>query len=114
MLYYIREVDQTMLTPLGFIAAQKSNLTEKLMQKLKQLLDYAASHKYAIITYQASGMVLAGHINASYLPESKVQSRVGGNLFMSNNTAFPPNNGEVFTMSKPSSQSYPQHQRLNW
>ena len=70
------------------------------MQKLKQLLDYAASHPNVVITYQASDMVLVGHIAALYLSETKACSRAGGNFFMSNSTAFPPNNGAVFTIAK--------------
>ena len=45
-------------------------------------------------------MILAGQIDASYLYKSNARSRAGGNLFMSNNTAFPPNNGAVLKISK--------------
>ena len=70
------------------------------MQKLKQFLDYAAPHPYAIITYHASDMVLAVHSNDSYLSETKVRSRSGGHFFMSNNMDLPHNNGAVFTIAK--------------
>ena len=70
------------------------------MQKLKQLLDYAATHPYSIITYHASDISLAGHIDASYLSETKSRSRAGENFFMSTNTEPPPNNVEVMTISK--------------
>ena len=70
------------------------------MPKVKQLLDYAASRPDAVITYQASEMVLAGHSDASYLSIQNYRSIVGGHLFMSNNTAFPPNNQAVFTIYK--------------
>ena len=63
-LYYAWSVNSTILKELGYITAQKK------MQKVKQLLDYAATHLYAIITYHASDMVLAGHSNASYLSEN--------------------------------------------
>ena len=49
----------TMLTALGSIADQQANPTEKKMQKVKQLLDYAASHPDAVLTYQASEMVVS-------------------------------------------------------
>ena len=100
LLYYARAVDPTMLTVLGSIAAHQANPTEKMMQKFKQLLDYAASHLDAVLTYQSSEMFLTGQINASYLYETKDSSRVGGHLFMSKNTTFPCNNGAVFTISK--------------
>ena len=45
-------------------------------------------------------MVLAGHSDAVYLSKNKACIRAGGNFFISNSTAFPPNNGAVFTISK--------------
>ena len=100
LLYYSRVVDPTMLISLGSIAAHQANPVEQTMKKLKQLLDYAATHPDTVITYQASDMVLAGHSNDSYLSETKARSRAGGHLFMSNNTAFPLNNGAVLNISK--------------
>ena len=60
-----------MLPALGSIASQKANPTKQTMQRVKQLLDYAAAHPNAIITYRASEMVLYGHSDASYLSEPK-------------------------------------------
>ena len=99
-MYYARAVDPTMITVLGYIAAQKANPNEQTMQKFKQLLDDAASHPDAVITYQASEMVFAGHSDALYLSKIKACSRSGGQLFMSNNTTFAPNNGAVFNIAK--------------
>ena len=65
--YYAREVDLTILTSLGSIAAQQENPTEKNMQKVKQFLDYATTHPDAVITYQANDMVLAGHSDAKHI-----------------------------------------------
>ena len=65
LLYYARAVDPIMLTSLGSITDHKANPTEKTMQKVKQLLDYAASHPDAVLTYQSSYMVLAGHSDTS-------------------------------------------------
>ena len=70
------------------------------MQKVKQLLYYAATHPDAILKYHASDMVLAGHSDASYLSETKSRSRAGGHFFMSNKTAFPPNNVAVLNIAK--------------
>ena len=66
-LYYARVVDVTMFPALGSIANQQANTMENTMKKVKQFLDYAATHRDAIITYHASDMVLAGHSDASYL-----------------------------------------------
>ena len=99
-MYYARAVDPSMLTVLGSIAAQQSNPTDQTIQKVNKLLDYSASHPDAVLTYQASDMVLAVHSDTSYLSGTKARSRAGGNLFTSNNTTFPPNNGAVFTIAK--------------
>jgi hypothetical protein len=64
-LYYARCVNSTMLTALGSIATQQANPTKNIMIKVKQFLDYAPTHPDAIVTYQASDMVLAAHSNAS-------------------------------------------------
>jgi hypothetical protein len=45
-------------------------------------------------------MVLAGHSNALYLSKTKAHSRVGGHIFMSNNTAKPLNNGAILTIAQ--------------
>ena len=41
------------------------------MRNIKQLLDYAATHPDAAVTYRASNMVLAAHSDPSYLSETK-------------------------------------------
>jgi hypothetical protein len=75
-----------MLTALGSLAMQQANPTVNTI-KVRQFLDYAATHPDAIITYHASNMVLAGHSNALYLLESKARSRAGGHFFMSTDMA---------------------------
>jgi hypothetical protein len=74
--------------------------TEETMNNTKLSLDYAASHKDAIITYQASDMVLIVHSNASYLSKPKARSCAGGHFFMSSNTKDPTNNGAVLNISQ--------------
>mgnify|MGYP006206904129 CR=1 FL=1 len=81
-LYYARCVDSTMLAALGSLATQQANPTTNTMSKVKQFLDYAATHPDAIVTYQASNMVLAAHSDASYLSEPKARSRVGGYFYL--------------------------------
>ena len=80
-LYYARAIDTKMLPALGSISTQQAAPTEKTMQKLKQFLDYAATHPDAIITYRDYGMVLAAHNDASCLSETKARSRAGGHFF---------------------------------
>ena len=63
-LYYARVVDTTMLLALGAIASEQASPTRATMKKLDQFLDYAASHEQAVLTYEASDMVLEVHSNA--------------------------------------------------
>jgi hypothetical protein len=100
LLYYAHCVDNTMLPALGSLATQQANPTQNTKKLVHQLLDYAATHPNAIITYRASDMVLAGHSNESYLLETNVRSRAGGHFFMSNNDAIPSNNGAILTISQ--------------
>jgi hypothetical protein len=97
-LYYTRCVDASMLPALGTLATQQASPTKNTMKKIKQFLDFAAMHSDAVVTYHASNMVLAGHIDASYLSKSNAQSRAGGHFFMSKNVETLPNNGVVFTI----------------
>ena len=68
------------------------------MHKIKQLLDYAATHPDAAVTYWSSNMVLAAHSEASYLSDTKERSRAGGHFFMASDIAFPKNNRAVHTV----------------
>ncbi len=99
-LYYGRAVDPTMLRSLSTIASTQAKPTKDTMKKTYAFLDYAATHQDAIITYQASNMVLAVHSDASYLSEPKVRSQAGGHFFMSSDTKDPSNNGTVLNMAQ--------------
>ncbi len=68
------------------------------MENIKLFLDYAASHQDAILTYQASDMVLIVHNNASYLSKPKARSCAGGHFVMSSNVTNPHNNGAVLNI----------------
>ena len=99
-LYYGRAVDSTMLTALSSIASTQAEPTEETMENIKLFLDYAASHQDAILTYQASDMVLIVHSDASYLSEPEARSRAGGHFFMSSDVANPRNNGAVLNIAQ--------------
>jgi hypothetical protein len=73
-LYYGHAIDSTMLTALSAIASAQAKPTEETMARCKQFLDYAATHKDAILTYKSSDMVLVVHSDASYLSKPKAQS----------------------------------------
>ncbi len=97
-LYYARCVNSTMLTALGSLATQQANPTQNTKKLVFQLLDYVATHPNAIITYQASSMVLTCHSDASYLLKTNACSRAGGHFYMSNDEAIPSNNGAILTI----------------
>ena len=99
-LYYARCVDSTMTTALGSLATQQSSPTTNTMAKIKQFLDYAATHPDAIVTYHPSNMVLAAHSDASYLSEINARSRAGGHFFMSDDTPSPANNSAIHTTAQ--------------
>ena len=79
-----------MLAALSAIAADQAAPTETTMARCKQFLDYVASQEDAIITYHASGMVLAGHSNTSYLSEKEAWSRAGDTGSCQKIKSFPP------------------------
>ena len=60
-----------MLTALVSIDTQQANPTDNTTKKVKLFLYYAATHPDAIVTYQASNIILAVHSDASYLLEIK-------------------------------------------
>ena len=92
LLYYARAVATTILTALSSIATEQAKPTQETMKKVKQLLDYCATQEEAIITYNASKMILAIHSNAGYCNE-----KAGGYFFLSNDETFPQNNGAFLT-----------------
>ena len=89
-----------MLTALGSIVTQQAIPTANTMRNIKQLLDYAATHPGAAVTYWSSSMVLDAHSDASYRSETKSRSRTGGHFFMASNIAVPENNGDVHTIAQ--------------
>jgi hypothetical protein len=99
-LYYARCIDSTMLTALGSLATQQANPATNTKKLVHPFVDYAATHPDAIITYQASNTVLAGHSDTSYLSETNARSQAGGHFIMSNNNALPSNNGAVLTIAQ--------------
>jgi hypothetical protein len=78
-----------MLVALSTIASAQSTGTEKTLDAVVQLLNYAASHPDATVRYKASDMYLWGHSDASYLSETKSRSRTGGYFFLSDRPADP-------------------------
>ncbi len=71
LLYYGRVVDNTILPALSAVATKQAKPSEKMMEVIKQLLDYCTTQEEAIILCKASKMILAVHSNAGYCNEKK-------------------------------------------
>ena len=99
LLYNARAVDPTILPALSAIATDQAKPTQATMKNVKQLLDYCSTQEEAIITFNASKMILAVHSDAGYANEKKSRSRAGGHFFLSNDDKFPPNNGAILTIA---------------
>jgi hypothetical protein len=84
LLYYARAVDCTMLAALGSLAAAPT--TQVTAKAITQLLNYATTHPDAVLSYQASDMILHVHSDASYQSESQSCSWAGGYFFLSSNS----------------------------
>ena len=89
-LYYTCKVDMTILLVLSAITADQSKPTERIMERVDQLLDYMHSNLNAVIQFQASDMILNIHSDVSYMSASKGRSRAGGYFFLGSL----PKNGE--------------------
>ena len=73
-----------MLVALGTIAAVQNQGTKNTADAIEHLLDYCASHPDEVIRYHPSDMILQVHSNASYISETKTQSRAGGYVYLGN------------------------------
>jgi hypothetical protein len=92
-------VDSTLLCPISAIASQSANPTEHTLELTHHLLDYLGTQEEAVLTYNASEMVLAAHSDASYLNEPNARSRAGGHFFLSSDSTIPQNNGAVLNIA---------------
>ena len=69
------------------------------MKQTLHFLDYVATQKEAVLTYNASEMKLAAHSDTSYLSEPKARSRAGGHFFLSSDLSVPHNNGTILNIA---------------
>jgi len=83
-LFYARAVDPTMLHALNCIAC--GGATQANLDATNYFLNYAASNPDAQIIYRKSDMILQGDSDAAYLVCPEARNRLGGYLFLGNNT----------------------------
>eukprot|EP00804_Cyclotella_cryptica_P019388 CCRYP_021122-RA/>CCRYP_021122-RA protein AED:0.40 eAED:0.40 QI:0/-1/0/1/-1/1/1/0/255 len=100
-------VDPTLLCPISAIASQSSKPTVETLKQTKQLLDYIATQDEAVLTYNASDMVLAIHSDASYLSEPAARSRAGDISFSHLMRKSHPTTGPSSTLPTSSNMSWP-------
>ena len=81
--FYIRSVDKKVLLALNTIGTHQDTATESTNEAINNLLDYLATYPNYVIVYKASSMVLATHVDTGFHNESKVRSRTGAHVFLS-------------------------------
>ena len=89
LLYYGRAVEHPILVALNEISTQQTHPTQKVMKKVKQLLDFVSTYPDATLRYYASNMILHVDSDAAYLVLPHAKSRVGGYFYLS---STPPTN----------------------
>ena len=98
-LYYARAVDVTLTYAVSKLATELAFATEDTLQNAHRLVDYAATHPDAEVTIHASGMVLRGESDASWVTERGSRSRVGGVWFLGSHSDETPFNAPVEVVS---------------
>jgi hypothetical protein len=74
---------------LNTIVTQQENETERTAMLVTHMLNYCATFPDAILTYDASDMILRIQSDASYISNPKAKSRGKGYFYLSNNTDSP-------------------------
>ena len=87
LLYYARAIDNTMLTAINEISAIQSKPTQKTLQAITKLLDYASTYPNTTIRFYSSDMVLYAESDAAYLVQPNARSRVAGFFYLSSKHA---------------------------
>ena len=98
LLFFGREVNNKLLVALSAISAQKSAATENTNTAITQLLDYVATYSYNGLFFRESDKILAAHLDAWFLNEPKVWSRLGAHVFLSEKVPTSPLNGDVLSI----------------
>ena len=92
-----------MLTALNDIGAQQALPTQKVKQKVQQLLDYANTYQDVFVRYYASDMQLHVDTDAAFLVLPKARSRIAGYYRLLRHTDSPhfkDDNGPFYILCK--------------
>jgi hypothetical protein len=87
-----------LLAALSAIAARQPNGTQAMANACHQLLDCIATHSNAGLRHHACDMILAVHIDASYLSKAG-KSCAAGHFYLTNQNNKNFNTGAVLTLS---------------
>jgi hypothetical protein len=99
--HYSRVIDYTMAEAVTAIARTQAAPTEDTLQRVNHLLQYAASHPYHCIIFEASDMILTAQSDASYQSIPGSRSKAGGVFYFANANDPPSkNNGLIGVYSK--------------
>ena len=82
-LNYGRTMDNTMLVALNEIAAHQASPTQFILEKCKQILNYAATYPNVRLRFHATDMVLCVDSNAAYLVQDGAHSWIAGHYILS-------------------------------
>ena len=83
LLYYACAVDNKLLVAISAISLRQAQATVTMEQAVNYLLDYVATYPNGGIVYWASNMILCAHADAGYLNESRLRSRSGAHIYLS-------------------------------
>ena len=107
--HYAATIDTTMIAVISSIATSMTTIIAKdLNFRMRQFLDYAATHPDVKNRYIASHMKIWVHSDASYHSEPKARSCAGGYFYLSSTSNLPidatsptyPTNGSILIMWK--------------
>ena len=100
-------MDNKLLVGLSTIGSQQAAATQRTNEAINQIMDYCATYPTDGILYRSSDMVLCAHYDAGFHNDSKVRSRAGAYIFLSENNAMPRWNVSVLTLEKSLNLSCP-------
>ena len=116
ILFYARAIDNNLLMGLNSIASQQENATDRTAALVTHMLNYCATFPDAVLTFNASDMILHIQSDASFLSETKAKSRWGGYFYLSTNANPPtdaPHNAPIYCFCQILKMCWHRLQKLN-
>ena len=89
VLFYARAIENNLMMGLNTIATQQENSTARTGTLVTHILNHCATYPDAILTFDASDMILHIHTDNSFLLDPKAKIRAGGYLFLPDFPDYP-------------------------